>query len=64
MSNNPHPEKRKVLVINPINLGDQLKSFKTRPNNKCLCGSGLKQKKCCGDGGKFMSTNYKQTVTK
>lgn len=56
-------EKRQVQHLSPINKGDQFKSFKTRPNNPCLCGSGRKQKKCCGDGSKLMSTNHKNTVT-
>jgi len=53
-------EKRQVQFISPISKGDQFKSFKTRPNNPCLCGSGRKQKKCCGDGSKLMSTNKKR----
>jgi len=32
-----------------IKSGDQLISFKTQPNHPCTCGSGLKQKKCCGN---------------
>jgi len=55
-------EKRTAKLITTVNKGDQFKSFKIRPNNPCLCGSGRKQKKCCGDGSKLMSTNHKNTV--
>lgn len=42
-------------TIMPRQLGEQFKSFKVRPNNPCLCGSGKKQKHCCGDQSKMGS---------
>ncbi len=37
----------------------QLISIKYRPNNPCFCGFGKKQKRCCGDKNRFMSSNPK-----
>ena len=50
------PKKQPAIAnITPRELGEQFKSFKVRPNNPCLCGSGRKQKHCCGDQSKIGS---------
>jgi len=50
------PKKQpETASIMPRELGEQFKSFKVRPNNPCLCGSGKKQKHCHGDQSKIGS---------
>jgi len=52
-------EPRKPLAhhqLIAVEPGKMLRSFKTQPNQPCTCGSGLKQKKCCGDKTKIVHT--------
>jgi hypothetical protein len=51
------PKDHMVKAINPISPGDQLLSFKRRPNDPCQCESGKKAKKCCGTATRFLSTD-------
>jgi len=46
-----------------IHLGDGSPIVTQKPdrNAKCRCGSGMKQKKCCGDKTQFYSTKPKRT---
>ena len=53
---NATQKKRMVRVVNPTELGQQLISTKNGRNNKCQCGSGIKQKKCHGDDFEIRST--------
>lgn len=54
--------KDKTRLFNgfsPKNKGGQLLSLKVRPNDKCLCGSGKKQKHCHGTDTRYQSTEPK-----
>ena len=46
---------RKVIVINPKEKGERIVTLKPSRNAKCQCGSGKKQKNCCGDETRFYS---------
>lgn len=46
-------QTRNVLLY--TGNGSPFLSEKTGRNNKCLCGSGKKQKKCCGVETKYYS---------
>lgn len=50
-------EKRLVKVIKGD--GHPIVTSKPDRNSKCQCGSGKKQKHCCGDATKFYSTKPK-----
>jgi uncharacterized protein YecA (UPF0149 family) len=52
-------EKRLFNGFAPKELGTQLLSRKVRPNDKCLCGSGKKQKHCHGTDTRSKSTEPK-----
>lgn len=41
-------EKRKVTLIYSKNRLPLMRDRKVQPNDKCICGSGKKAKKCCG----------------
>lgn len=49
-------EKRMVKLIGD---GSPIRAYKPDRNKICLCGSGKKQKKCCGDETRFYSTKPK-----
>ncbi len=54
--------KDKTRLFNgfsPKDKGCQLLSLKVRPNDKCLCGSGKKQKHCHGTDTRYQSTEPK-----
>jgi len=42
-------KERKVQLFKPEQAHKPMKSAKTQRNWKCYCGSGKKQKHCCGD---------------
>lgn len=45
--------KRKVTIIEPRYQGSPIISNKPFRNTPCQCGSGKKQKHCCGDKTKY-----------
>lgn len=51
-------EKRLIKVIK--GYGHPIVTSKPDRNSKCQCGSGKKQKHCCGDDTKFYSTKPKR----
>lgn len=51
-------EKRMVKII--VGDGHPIITSKPDRNAKCICGSGKKQKNCCGDETKFYSTKPKR----
>ena len=53
-------KERTKTIYEVQNQGENLISIKKRRNDPCACGSGKKQKKCCGD--KFNSLNIKPTA--
>jgi len=46
---------RQVTVINPKEKGQRIVTLKPARNAKCQCGSGKKQKNCCGSETRFFS---------
>jgi len=56
-------EKRLLNGFAPKDKGCQLLSRKVRPNDKCLCNSGKKQKHCCGTDTRYLSTDRKKVST-
>ena len=48
-------KSRQVTVINPKEKGERIVTLKTTRNDKCQCGSGKKQKNCCGSDTRFYS---------
>lgn len=51
-------EKRMVKIV--VGDGHPIVTSKPNRNAKCRCGSGKKQKNCCGDETKFYSTKPKR----
>ena len=51
-------QKRMVTYFNGD--GSPMLSLKTNRNALCECGSGKKQKKCCGAQSKFYSSKPKE----
>lgn len=51
--------ERKVLLISPSEAKSPLMSRKLHRNAKCVCGSGKKQKQCCGSETRYYSLNPK-----
>lgn len=54
-------EKRLFNGFTPKEKGCQLLSRKVHPNDKCLCGSGKKQKHCHGTDTRYLSTEPKNS---
>ena len=42
-------EKRLVTLNSPKEKGERIITLKSGRNNPCSCGSGKKQKNCCGE---------------
>jgi len=55
-------EKRLLNGFTPKEKGCQLLAQKVRPNDKCLCGSGKKQKHCHGIDTRYNSTEPKISI--
>ena len=55
-------EPRNVMIYEPAEKGHPMLSIKVRPNNPCVCGSGKKQKRCCGSDSKLMATLPKKNT--
>lgn len=53
-------EIRMVKII--VGDGSPIKSITPERNLKCRCGSGKKQKNCCGTNTKFYSTKPQRPV--
>lgn len=54
-----HKERLVKFVIGD---GHPIVTSKPDRNSKCRCGSGKKQKYCCGDKTKFYSTKPKDKI--
>lgn len=49
--------KRQVKLLSPKEKGQRIVAAKPMRNALCHCGSGIKQKHCCGDETHYASAN-------